>query len=1038
MRASAPRWGESVSTWPKIVGRTGAKHRRSGAGRPVGRSVSVRRGLALVATLAVTLGLAVFVSPPAVAAPATKVSLTFDGNTISQYTLGYAQALNPHSAHATFFVNSGTVGSSGNFMSWAQLSTLAANGDDIGGKSVNATNLTTDPNATTQVCNDRLAIQQHGLMPTAFAYPGGATNATVQGIVKSCGYGNARTAGSLSPTGPTYAEPLPPANWLATRAYAPGGQILLSNLESLVSGAASHNGGWSQIVIGKVCSQTLDPNNYTSCSGSSGWIQLADLNTFLDWMASAGQTGGAPAGATLATDSAAVDPVDTAAPITTVTCNGAPCASTPYTGVVTVALAATDVGSGVLGTHYTTDGSDPTLSSPLYSAPFAINSNTSTVTLKFRSWDLAANAEATNTQVIQAIQDTTAPTTTITCNGAACLTTPYVSSVTVALAATDTGGSGLAGTYYTTDGSTPTTASTPYTAPFQVTTLGTTNVQFFSTDRAGNAEAVNSQPITVVPVTTKVSLTFDNGTVSQYSLGYQQALQPHNAPATFFVNSATIGTSGNTMTWAQLSALAAAGEDIGGKSTNAVNLTTDPDPTSSVCNDRTALRQHGLDPVAFAYPGGAFNAAVEGIVKSCGYGSGRTAGSVSPAGPTYAEALPPKDWYATRAYAPTGQVTLANLQALVTGAAAHGGGWSQVVIGRVCSQSADPNNYAACTASAGWIELADLNSFLDWMGAAGQSGGAPAGALLSSVRGAAIGADTSAPVTTVVCNAAPCASSTYTSTVYATLSATDTGSAVSSTHYTVDGSDPSLSSPTYSTAIPITSTTTLKFRSWDHAGNADATNTQMINANLPGDTTPPVTVITCDNSPCGGTGYNGSTTVTLSAFDAGWGVDKTYYTLDGTTPTTASTVYTAPVVLNTPGTYTVQYFSTDLAGNAEAVNSQQVLVLAPRVVVSLTFDDGIENQYTLGFQRALQPHHVNGTFFINTGTSDVFDSAMTWNQLTALNNAGNEIGGHTLDEYNLKTSTDNQMKTTEVCQDRQNLLSTRVLPDQLRLSVRGL
>jgi hypothetical protein len=32
-------------------------------------------------------------------------------------------------------------------------------------------------------------------------------------------------------------------------------------MESLVSGAASHGGGWDQVVIGKVCSQTLDPNN---------------------------------------------------------------------------------------------------------------------------------------------------------------------------------------------------------------------------------------------------------------------------------------------------------------------------------------------------------------------------------------------------------------------------------------------------------------------------------------------------------------------------------------------------------------------------------------------------------------------------------------------------------------------------------------------------------------------------------------------------------------------------------------------------------
>jgi peptidoglycan/xylan/chitin deacetylase (PgdA/CDA1 family) len=36
-------------------------------------------------------------------------SLTFDGGTISQYNLGYLQALQPHGVNATFLVNSGTV-----------------------------------------------------------------------------------------------------------------------------------------------------------------------------------------------------------------------------------------------------------------------------------------------------------------------------------------------------------------------------------------------------------------------------------------------------------------------------------------------------------------------------------------------------------------------------------------------------------------------------------------------------------------------------------------------------------------------------------------------------------------------------------------------------------------------------------------------------------------------------------------------------------------------------------------------------------------
>ena len=996
--------------------------RTTGAGR--GRRLWLHAGMPFV----LLLGVLPLVAVPASAAVQTTVALTFDNGSISQFTLGYQQALQPHGAKATFFVNSGTISGGASFMSWAQLGTLAAAGQDIGGKTVNATNLTTDPNPTNQVCNDRAALISHGLSPAVFAYPGGANNATVQAVVKACGYGNARSAGGLSPTGATYAETLPPANWFATRAYAPSA-VTLANLQSLVTGAGTHNGGLTQVVIGRVCDQTLDAGNYTSCSGASGHIELADLNAFLDWMANAGQPGGAPAGSTLGTVRAALASADTAAPTTTMACNGAACTDTAYSGLVSVTFAATDVGSSIASTRYTTDGTDPTLSSPAYTGPFNVNGSSASTTVKFRSWDYAGNVEATNTQVVQAPADTAAPTTTIACNSTACSTSPYVGSVTVSLAATDTGGSGLDKTYYTTDGSTPTTSSTVYTAPFALSDPATYAVKFFSTDKAGNAETVQTQSVKVVPVTTKVSLTFDNGTVSQYTLGYLKALQPHGALATFFVNSGTVGVSANIMTWSQLATLRAAGEDIGGKTVNATNLTTDPNPTAQVCDDRKALAQHGLDPVAFAYPGGAMNATVKAIVHDCGYGSGRSAGSLSPSGPTYAEALPPTDWYGTRAYAPSTQMTLANMKALVTGAASHGGGWSQLVIGRVCDQTLEAASYTACTGSAGWVELADLNAFLDWVGNAGQTGGAPAGAGLSTVRDAAISADTSTPVTTILCNGTACGTDPYTSTVSVTLPSTDVGSAVASTHYTTDGSDPTLASPTYTTAIPVTGNTTITVRSWDHAGNVEAAKTQSILATLPADTTAPTTTIACNGTPCTTTGYNGTATVTLTATDAGgWGVDKTYYTTDGSTPTTSSAVYSGPVTLSTPATYTVKFFSTDLAGNTETVQSQDIQVLPPQTVVSLTFDDGVNNQYTLGVKRALQPHNLRGTFYDVSGLNDVDPQHMTWDQLHATNNAGNEIGGHTLDHVNLKTTTDYNTIVHEVCDDRQNLLNHGFYP----------
>src|SRR5207248_5877810 len=84
--------------------------------------------------------------------------------------------------------------------------------------------------------------------------------------------------------------------------------------------------------------------------------------------------------------------------------------------------------------------------------------------------------------------DRVAPTTTDNVPAA------YVNhDVTVTLSASDTGGSGLAKTYYTTDGSTPSTASSLYNSAEKPTlTSDGQTIKYFSTDNAGNAESVHS------------------------------------------------------------------------------------------------------------------------------------------------------------------------------------------------------------------------------------------------------------------------------------------------------------------------------------------------------------------------------------------------------------------------------------------------------------------------------------------------------------------------------------------------------------------
>ena len=144
-------------------------------------------------------------------------------------------------------------------------------------------------------------------------------------------------------------------------------------------------------------------------------MELTTLNAFLDWLQNAGLPGGAPAAVTTQTVRQVIGPVpgsDVTPPTTAITCNVAACTTANYAAGVSVALNATDPGSGVERTVYTTDGSDPVTSSTVrrYTGPFPLSA---TSTVRYLSVDQAMNVETGRSQRITVgAADTTAPVTT--------------------------------------------------------------------------------------------------------------------------------------------------------------------------------------------------------------------------------------------------------------------------------------------------------------------------------------------------------------------------------------------------------------------------------------------------------------------------------------------------------------------------------------------------------------------------------------------------------------------------------------------------
>jgi hypothetical protein len=132
-------------------------------------------------------------------------------------------------------------------------------------------------------------------------------------------------------------------------------------------------------------------------------------------------------------------------------------------------------------------------------------------------------------------------------------------------------------------------------------------------------------------------------------------------------------------------------------------------------------------------------------------------------------------------------------------------------------------------------------------------------------------------------------------------------------YFTTDGTAPTaVPEHLYTAPIPITATTTFKFFAVDTAGNIEVAQTAVITI----DKVAPVTT----PDPVAGT-YAGTQNVALNVSKSNC---LTYYTTNGSTPTTASAQYATPIAVAADAT--LKFFSVDAAGNIETVKSAAYVI----------------------------------------------------------------------------------------------------------------
>ncbi len=635
-----------------------------------------------------------------------------------------------------------------------------------------------------------------------------------------------------------------------------------------------------------------------------------------------------------------------------------------YIGSATVAVTATDAGSGVATVEYALDGG----AFQPYTAPVVVNT-VGDHTVQYRATDNEGNVapvESVSFTVVEAEpDDTMPPDISAAVTGEQNEDGDYIGSATVTVTATDAG-SGVASVEYNLDNG----GWQPYTAPVVVSTFAAHTVQYRATDNEGNVAPVESVQFTVVepepddttPPDISAAVTGDQNEDGDYigsatvtitatdagsgvaSVEYSlngAAFQPYTAPvvvSTFADHTVQYRATDNEGNVApvesvQFTVVEPEPED-----------TTPPDISAAVAGEQnedgdyiasatvtvTATdAESGVASIAYALDGGAFQPYTTPVVVTAlgdhtlQYRATDNAGNVAPVeSVTFTVVAPEPD-----------DTTPPDISAAVTGDQNEDGdyiGSATVTITATDAGSGvasveynlDGAGFTAYTTPLVVSTFADHT--VQYRATDNEGNVAPVESVTFTVVEPEPD-DTTPPEVSAAVAGDQNEDGEYIGSATVTITASDAQSGVASIAYALDGG----SFQPYTTPVVVSTFAdhVVQYRATDNAGNTSPVESVAFTvvAPEPDDTTPPdiSAAVTGDQNEDGD--YIGSATVTVTATDTQSGVASVEYNLDGA----GFVAYTAPAVVSTFGDHTVQYRATDNAGNVAPVESVSFTVVEP-------------------------------------------------------------------------------------------------------------
>ncbi|WP_263337675.1 chitobiase/beta-hexosaminidase C-terminal domain-containing protein [Acidicapsa dinghuensis] len=548
--------------------------------------------------------------------------------------------------------------------------------------------------------------------------------------------------------------------------------------------------------------------------------------------------------------------------------NGASLTATPvlspgtesFSGTLSVSITDSTPGATI---YYTTNGATPTTSSTVYTGPISISATTTIEAIASASGYLQSEpVSATYTNAAQVSAPTFSPAAG-----------SYTPPISVTLSDFTTG----ATIYYTTDGSTPTTSSTKYTGAF--TLSSTTTVNAIAVASGYTTSNVSSATYTLV--TGQTGINFPTGFASTAGIVDLNGSTQLN-DSRLQLTSGAQGQAGSAWYYQPVNVQSFTTNfhfQLSNPAGDGITFTIQNNNIYSLGYSGAGLGYQSI-PNSVAIKFDLYNNAGEGNDSTGLYTDG-----ASPTVPAIDLTNTGIDLHSDDTIEVTlsynGTILSMYLDDMVTGAS-YSTSWTVNIPSIVGGNTA----YVGFTGGTGG--LVSSQKILSWSYNTG---------------------DTSLPLTTSPLFSPPAGNYSTAQTV--SMSTSSSGATI---YYTTNGSTPTTSSTVYSSPITVNGQETVEAIAVAPGYSASAPNVAAYSVApvLPAPTL----------SPTPGT-YTAAQTVTISDSTAG---ASFYYTTDGTTPTTASTLYTGPITIS--ASTTLEAIAAESGYNNSPVTSGSYVIAA--------------------------------------------------------------------------------------------------------------